>query len=103
LPWLVEILNGVKHANFFEQRATECSKGASRGSWDGEEGVGEVRPPVAGGLGQRMIPKSAQRFSEKIRSGKQAAQMRVAEPGPAGLAVIDEDLREEVHSVRQKD
>ncbi len=28
LPWLVEILNGVEHANFFEQRATEYSKGA---------------------------------------------------------------------------
>jgi ribonucleoside-diphosphate reductase beta chain len=39
LPWLVEILNGVEHANFFEQRATEYSKGASRGSWDGTEGV----------------------------------------------------------------
>ncbi|WP_368744419.1 ribonucleotide-diphosphate reductase subunit beta [Desertibaculum subflavum] len=39
LPWLVEILNGVEHANFFEQRATEYSKAATRGSWDGEEGV----------------------------------------------------------------
>jgi ribonucleoside-diphosphate reductase beta chain len=39
LPWLVEILNGVEHANFFEQRATEYSKGASRGSWDGPGGV----------------------------------------------------------------
>jgi ribonucleoside-diphosphate reductase beta chain len=39
LPWLVEILNGVEHANFFEQRATEYSKGASRGSWDGDNGV----------------------------------------------------------------
>ena len=39
LPWLVEILNGVEHANFFEQRATEYSKGASKGSWDGAEGV----------------------------------------------------------------
>src|ERR1700742_3323365 len=39
LPWLVEILNGVEHANFFEQRATEYSKGASRGAWDGEDGV----------------------------------------------------------------
>ena len=29
LPWLVEILNGVEHANFFEQRATEYSKGAT--------------------------------------------------------------------------
>ena len=39
LPWLVEILNGVEHANFFEQRATEYSKGATSGTWDGDEGV----------------------------------------------------------------
>jgi ribonucleoside-diphosphate reductase beta chain len=39
LPWLIEILNGVEHANFFEQRATEYSKAATRGSWDGDEGV----------------------------------------------------------------
>ncbi len=39
LPWLVEILNGVEHANFFEQRATEYSKAASQGSWDGADGV----------------------------------------------------------------
>ncbi len=42
LPWLVEILNGVEHANFFEQRATEYSKAASRGSWDGADGVWAV-------------------------------------------------------------
>lgn len=39
LPWLVEILNGVEHANFFEQRSTEYSKAATSGSWDGGEGV----------------------------------------------------------------
>ena len=39
LPWLLEILNGVEHANFFEQRATEYSKAATRGSWDGADGV----------------------------------------------------------------
>ena len=39
LPWLVEILNGVEHANFFEARSTEYSKGASQGEWHGEEGV----------------------------------------------------------------
>src|SRR4051812_24385478 len=39
LPWLVEILNGVEHANFFEQRSTEYSKGATSGSWDGDGGV----------------------------------------------------------------
>ena len=39
LPWLTEILNGVEHANFFEARATEYSKGATRGDWHGSEGV----------------------------------------------------------------
>jgi len=39
LPWLQEILNGVEFANFFEQRATEYSKAATRGQWDGADGV----------------------------------------------------------------
>jgi ribonucleoside-diphosphate reductase beta chain len=39
LPWLTEILNGVEHANFFEQRATEYSKGATQGAWHGADGV----------------------------------------------------------------
>lgn len=39
LPWLTEILNGVEHANFFEQRATEYSKGATTGDWHGDSGV----------------------------------------------------------------
>ena len=39
LPWLTEILNGVEHANFFEARATEYSKAATRGEWHGDNGV----------------------------------------------------------------
>ena len=39
LPWLAQILNGVEHANFFEARATEYSKAATRGQWHGPEGV----------------------------------------------------------------
>ena len=34
LPWLAPLLNGVEHANFFEQRATEYSKAATRGEWN---------------------------------------------------------------------
>jgi ribonucleoside-diphosphate reductase beta chain len=34
LPWLAPLLNGVEHANFFEQRATEYSKGATTGNWN---------------------------------------------------------------------
>jgi len=33
LPWLAPMLNGVEHANFFETRATEYSKAATRGQW----------------------------------------------------------------------
>jgi ribonucleoside-diphosphate reductase beta chain len=34
LPWLAPLLNGVEHANFFETRATEYSKAATRGQWN---------------------------------------------------------------------
>jgi ribonucleoside-diphosphate reductase beta chain len=34
LPWLAPMLNGVEHANFFEQRATEYSKVATSGTWE---------------------------------------------------------------------
>ncbi len=40
LPWLDDILNGVEHTNFFENRATEYSRAATRGSW--EEAFGDV-------------------------------------------------------------
>ncbi|MBV8059950.1 MAG: ribonucleotide-diphosphate reductase subunit beta [Alphaproteobacteria bacterium] len=34
LPWMDEMLNGVEHANFFEARATEYSRAATRGTWE---------------------------------------------------------------------
>ena len=34
LRWMDEMLNGIEHANFFESRATEYSKAATRGTWD---------------------------------------------------------------------
>lgn len=34
LPWLDAMLNAVEHTNFFENRATEYSKAATRGTWD---------------------------------------------------------------------
>ncbi|MEJ0060045.1 MAG: ribonucleotide-diphosphate reductase subunit beta [Terricaulis sp.] len=39
IPWLSSILNGVEHANFFEARATEYSKAATKGDWHGDSGV----------------------------------------------------------------
>jgi ribonucleoside-diphosphate reductase beta chain len=34
LLWLDAMLNGVEHTNFFENRATEYSKAATRGTWE---------------------------------------------------------------------
>lgn len=34
LPWLDDILNGVEHTNFFENRVTEYTKAATQGNWD---------------------------------------------------------------------
>ena len=34
LPWMDEMLNAVEHANFFENRATEYTRGATEGTWD---------------------------------------------------------------------
>jgi len=34
LPWLDEILNGVEHTNFFENRVTEYSKASTTGTWE---------------------------------------------------------------------
>jgi ribonucleoside-diphosphate reductase beta chain len=42
IPWLTAILNGVEHANFFEARATEYSKAATKGEWHGGDGVWET-------------------------------------------------------------
>jgi len=33
LPWMDEILNGVEHTNFFENRSTEYSKASTTGDW----------------------------------------------------------------------
>ena len=34
LRWMDEMLNGVEHANFFENRATEYSKASTQGTWE---------------------------------------------------------------------
>jgi len=34
LPWMDEMLNGMEHTNFFENRSTEYSKAATQGSWE---------------------------------------------------------------------
>lgn len=34
LEWLDYMVNGVEHANFFENRATEYAKGNTRGNWN---------------------------------------------------------------------
>jgi ribonucleoside-diphosphate reductase beta chain len=33
LPWVEEMINAPTHTNFFENRATDYAKGATKGSW----------------------------------------------------------------------
>lgn len=33
-PWITDLLSGVEHTNFFENRSTNYAKAASRGTWD---------------------------------------------------------------------
>lgn len=53
LPWLQAMLSGFEFANFFESRATEYAKAATKGSWDGPDGVwamfDEAQKKKAGG------------------------------------------------------
>jgi len=34
LPWMDEILNGIEHTNFFENRSTEYSRASTEGKWE---------------------------------------------------------------------
>ena len=45
LPWIDEILNGVEHANFFENRVTEYTKASTSGSW--EEAFSDLDAKIA--------------------------------------------------------
>ena len=44
LPWLDDLLNGVEHTNFFENRVTEYAKAATQGTWDEAFVMHEVVP-----------------------------------------------------------
>ena len=62
LPWLQPLLSGVEHANFFETRATEYSKAATRGAWnevwdafDHRQSAKLVIPANEGGEGEGLL------------------------------------------------
>ena len=46
LPWLDDLLNGVEHTTFFENRVTEYAKAATQGTWDEAFAMHEVTPQV---------------------------------------------------------
>jgi ribonucleoside-diphosphate reductase beta chain len=69
LPWLAPLLNGVEHANFFETRATEYSKAATRGNWNevwdsfdrrqkAKADAANDAPVDAGGEGEDMFARA---------------------------------------------
>jgi ribonucleoside-diphosphate reductase beta chain len=44
LPWMDEMMNGMEHTNFFENRSTEYSKAATQGSWEEAFGMFLTEP-----------------------------------------------------------
>jgi len=56
LPWLQVLLSGVEHANFFEARATEYSKAATRGQWHGADGVWAEFDRMQTRRGEQQLP-----------------------------------------------
>jgi ribonucleoside-diphosphate reductase beta chain len=56
LPWLQSMLSGVEHANFFEARATEYSKAATKGKWHGDAGVWAEFDRVMARRGENILP-----------------------------------------------
>jgi ribonucleoside-diphosphate reductase beta chain len=56
LPWLQPLISGVEHANFFEARATEYSKAATRGQWHGTEGVWSEFDRLMGRRAESTLP-----------------------------------------------
>lgn len=66
LPWLDEILNGVEHTNFFENRVTEYTKAATTGSWD--EVFEEM--DAASNAGQPSLLTKTQKSGSEKEEGK---------------------------------
>jgi ribonucleoside-diphosphate reductase beta chain len=70
LEWLDYMLSGVEHANFFEARATEYSKGALTGSWSdvwAAMATEDIPEPAASMVEEVLGPPLRPRISEVLR------------------------------------
>ena len=56
-------LNAVEHANFFEQRATEYSKAATKGDWNEVWSAFDNRKAAKVGMAANEEPKEAALFN----------------------------------------
>jgi ribonucleoside-diphosphate reductase beta chain len=75
LPWLAPLLNGVEHANFFETRATEYSKAATRGNWNDVWASFDQRRKAKKGEGANDVSDGGDDvFGESGAGGAQAAE-----------------------------
>jgi ribonucleoside-diphosphate reductase beta chain len=70
------MLNGVEHANFFETRATEYSKAATRGTWN----------DVWDNFDRRQKAKSSAANEDEGQSAEEAAQPEGDMFSQAGVA-----------------
>ncbi len=74
LPWLAPLLNGVEHANFFEQRATEYSKAATRGTWNEVWDGFDKRQKAKGGKAANEDPGAGESGGDMFSAAGVAAE-----------------------------
>ncbi len=74
LPWLAPLLNGVEHANFFETRATEYSKAATKGNWNDVWASFDQRQKAKASCGERGKAKTSEPGLFGDAGGAQAAE-----------------------------
>jgi len=74
LPWLAPLLNGVEHANFFETRATEYSKAATRGNWQDVWSSFDQRQKAKGAAANETVDDGPGLFGDSGAAGAQAAE-----------------------------
>jgi ribonucleoside-diphosphate reductase beta chain len=74
LPWLAPLINGVEHANFFETRATEYSKAATRGNWQDVWASFDQRQKAKAGAANEADEEGPGLFGDDAGAGSVAAE-----------------------------
>ena len=90
LPWLAPLLNGVEHANFFETRATEYSKGKM--ARDGGATWQYINATATTGNAPPVLPTESNSYWQLVaQDGANGAGLVDSVNGKTGAAVLFAD------------